>query len=236
MTNKKIVRSNFTKPETFILESLGRDDEKQARLDGKILYEVLKLHGKNPMYYYFRTQRELTEFAKIFRESGYRYLHLSCHGGEDIVQYTFGNSSYKDFASIFDKKLHNRRLFVSGCNLGNMNFANEIFATNGGMYSITAPTKKVYFHQSVSFWSAFYYMMHAWDDSMMKKKRLSQVLTQLTTIFEMPLAHYFRDTSQCAAVVEQLFSAKRENLDTLKTKAAALPGEAVELVGRNKWF
>ena len=145
----KVPPANITKPETFILESLEREDEKEARLDGKILYDVLKLHGKNPIYYYFRTQRELVEFAKIFRESGYRYLHLSCHGGEDIVQYTFGNSNYKDFAQIFEKKLHNRRLFVSGCNLGNMQFAQEIFSKNGGMYSITAPTKKVYFHQSV---------------------------------------------------------------------------------------
>lgn len=70
-------------------------------------------------------------------------------------------------------------------------------------------------------------MMYAWDDSMMKKKRLNQVLTQLTTIFEMPLAHYFRDMGQGAAVVEQLFSAKRENLDTLKAKSVMLPGEAV---------
>ena len=223
----KVPPANFIKPETFILESLEREDEKEARLDGKILYDVLKLHGKNPIYYYFRTQRELVEFAKIFRESGYRYLHLSCHGGEDIVQYTFGNSNYKDFAQIFEKKLHNRRLFVSGCNLGNMQFAQEIFSKNGGMYSITAPTKKVYFHQSVSFWSDFYYMMYAWDDSMMKKKRLNQVLTQLTTIFEMPLAHYFRNTGQGAVVHEQIFSAKRENLDALKTKAAALPGEEI---------
>ena len=228
MAEAKVLPANFTKPETFILESLEHEDEKESRLDGKILYEVLKLHGKKPLYYYFRTQRELIEFAKIFRESGYRYLHLSCHGNEDLVQYTFGHSDYKGFANIFDKKLHNRRLFVSGCNLGNMNFASEIFSTNGGMYSITAPTKKVYFHQSVSFWSAFYYMMHAWDSSMMKKQRLSQVLTQLATIFEMPLAHYFRDTSQGAAVVEQLFSAKRENLGALKAKSAVLPGELLE--------
>lgn len=227
MTSENIPPSNITKPETFILESLEHEDEKQDRLDGKILYDVLKLHGKKPLYYYFRTQRELIEFAKIFRESGYRYLHLSCHGGDDIVQYTFGSSSYNDFAGIFDKKLHNRRLFVSGCNLGNMAFANEIFAVNGGMYSVTAPTKKIYFHQSVSFWSAFYYMMHAWDSSMMKKKRLNQVLTQLATMFEMPLAHYFRDTSHGAAVVEQLFSAKRKNLDATKPKAVGLPGEEI---------
>ncbi len=228
MAIKKVLPSNITKPETFILESLDHEDEKASTLDGKVLYDVLKLQGKKPLYYYFRTQRELVEFAKIFRESGYRYLHLSCHGGDDIVQYTFGNSNYKDFASIFDKKLHNRRLFVSGCNLGNMAFAQEIFSTNGGMYSITAPMKKVYFDQSISFWSAFYYMMHAWDSSMMKKKRLNQVLTQLATLFEMPLAHYFRDTGQGAAVVEQIFSAKLENLNISKAKASGLPGEIIE--------
>ncbi len=217
--------ANLTEPETFILESLGLEDEKNGNLDGKILYEVLKLHGKNPLYYYFRTQRELVEFVNIFRKSGYRYLHLSCHGGDDIVKYTFGSSNYKEFADILNKKMHNRRLFVSGCNLGNKAFADEIFAVNGGMYSITAPTKKIFFHQSISFWSAFYYMMHSWDSSKMKKKRINQVLSQLTTIFEMPLAHYFRDTKQGAVVVEQLFSDEINNLDTTKAKAIGLPGE-----------
>jgi hypothetical protein len=226
---KKQQAHHITTPETFILESLDHEDELATRLDGKLLYEVLKLQGKNPRYYYFRTQRELLEFSTIFRESGYRYLHLSCHGSDEIVRYTFGESNYSDFAKIFEKKLHNRRLFISGCNLGNMNFAKEIFGKNGGMYSITAPTKKVFFDQSISFWSTFYYMMHAWDSSAMKKKRLNQVLTQLATLFEMPLAHYFRDTGQKAAVVEQIFSAKRENLNAAATKAVGLPGEVIEV-------
>jgi hypothetical protein len=199
---KKNPPVQLTHPETFILESLGHEDELATRLDGKLLYEVLRLQGKRPRYYYFRTQRELVEFAKIFRNSAYRYLHLSCHGSEEIVRYTFGESTYADFASIFDRKLHNRRLFISGCNLGNMEFAKAVFATNGGMYSITAPTKNVFFDQSISFWSAFYYMMYAWDSSAMKKKRINQVLTQLSTIFEMPLAHYYRDSAQAAAIVE----------------------------------
>ena len=96
------------------------------------------------------------------------------------------------------------------------------------MYSLTAPTKKVYFDQSISFWSAFYYMMHAWDTSAMKKKRLNQVFTQLSTIFEMPLAHYYRDTGQAAKVVEQIYTAKRENLNSSKAKASILPGEDVK--------
>jgi hypothetical protein len=226
---KKAPPANMTKPETFILESLSHEDELQTRLDGKVLYDVLKLQGKNPLYYYFRTQRELVEFAKIFRESGYRYLHISCHGNDNLVKYTFGESTYSEFGAIFEKKLHNRRLFVSGCNLGNMNFANAIFNKNGGMYSVTAPIKKVFFDQSISFWAAFYYMMHAWDSSAMKKKRLNLVFNQLSTIFEMPLAHYFRDMSKGATVVEQIYSAKRINLYSVNTKASALPGEDINI-------
>ena len=228
MTQSKTPPASFTKPETFILESLNQDDERANRLDGKLLFDVLKLQGKSPRYYYFRTQRELIEFAQIFRDSGYRYLHLSCHGNEEAVSLTFGEATYKVFAGIFEKKLHNRRLFVSGCNLGNIQFAKEVFATNGGMYSITAPTKRVFFDQSISFWSTFYYMMHAWDSTVMKKRRLNQVLTQLTTLFGLPLAHYYRDTGQAAAVVEQMFSAKRENLNASATKAAGLAGEILE--------
>ena len=62
----------FTQPETFILESLSIDDEKNQRMDGKVLYEVLRLQGKNPIYYYFRTQVELIKFSDVFRQSGYR--------------------------------------------------------------------------------------------------------------------------------------------------------------------
>ena len=62
----------------------------------------------------------------------------------------------------------------------------------------------------------------------MKKKRLNQVFNQLSTIFEMPLAHYYRDTGQGAAVVEQIYSAKRENLNLAKTKASPLPGEEIQ--------
>jgi hypothetical protein len=125
---KKIPPTQITQPETFILESLSPDDEENQRLDGKVLYEVLRLQGKKPIYYYFRTQTELVRFADIFRESGYRYLHLSCHGDEQRLEFTFGQTDYQNFANIFEKKLNNRRLFISGCSLGNSEFANALFS------------------------------------------------------------------------------------------------------------
>jgi len=38
--------TSVTKAETFILESLDHEDELATRLDGKVLYDVLKLQGK----------------------------------------------------------------------------------------------------------------------------------------------------------------------------------------------
>lgn len=219
---KIIPPTQITQPETFILESLSPDDEANQRLDGKVLYEVLRLQGKNPIYYYFRTQTELIRFADIFRQSGYRYLHLSCHGDETKLQFTFGQTDYETFAKIFEKKLNNRRLFISGCSLGNSVFADALFAKSGGMYSVTAPTKKVFFSQTTSFWPAFYYMMHAWDSTAMKQERLRPVLERLTEIFEMPLAHYRKNSAKKGAVDELLFGATGVDQALVPAKSTGL--------------
>ncbi len=137
--------TQITEPQTFILESLNFDDEESKRSDGKILYEALKLQGKEPKYYYFRTETELIHLAQTYRKSGYRYLHLSCHGNDDSVAFTIGNATFARFAEIFETNLHNRRLFVSGCSLGKKDFADAVFEKNGGMYSLTAPIKDVFF-------------------------------------------------------------------------------------------
>ena len=221
--------TQITKAETFILESLSEDDELNQRLDGKVLYEVLRLQGKKPVYYYFRTQTELIRFSDIFRQSGYRYLHLSCHGNDSQLLFTFGQTDYDLFASIFEGKLNNRRLFISGCNLGNIEFAKAVFSKSGGMYSVTAPTRKVFFSQTTAFWPAFYYMMHAWDNSARKKQRLEHVLQRLSQIFEIPMAHYFKNTGKQGAVDEQLFVAKGVQNALLPAKGA-LAGESGTVV------
>jgi len=197
--------TQITQAETFILESLSLEDEKAGRMDGKILYDTLKLHGKNPIYYYFRTQAELVKLAEIFRNSGYRYLHMSCHGDDQNIEFTFSSSSYEVFAEIFEGKLNNRRIFISGCHLGNKAFASALFKRSGGMYSLTAPRKKVYFDQTVSFWSAFYYLMHAYDASAMKKPQITGALTQLSQLFEMPVGHYFKNSAKQGTVDESIF-------------------------------
>jgi hypothetical protein len=185
----------ITKPETFIIESLSMENEKNNVMDGKMLYDVLKLYGKNPLYYYCRTTRELRKFADEYRNSGYRYLHLSCHGSNEGISLTLDNLTFDDFAEIFEGKLDNRRLFISGCELGNQKLADSVFLRNGGIYSIIAPTKPIFFQQSVPFWSAFHYRMNAYSEAQMKKAQIEESLENLSSLFEMEMI-YFRKNHQ----------------------------------------
>lgn len=191
---KKTLPKQITKPQTFILESLSLEDERLNRLDGKYLYEALKIYGKKPIYYYFRTDRELRYFADVFRISGCRYLHISCHGTNDVFSLTFNEIAFNTFADIFAGKLDNRRLFISGCNLGNYQLADAVFKQNGGMYSVIAPREQILFKQSVPFWTAFYYRMDAYSSQSMKKDILLEGLGQLSILFDVKMSYFWKNT------------------------------------------
>src|SRR5882757_2243685 len=75
-----------TVPEDFIIESLTLKDEAKERREGAVLASVLKMCKKNPLYYYIRTKAEMEHMAKEFEKSGYRYLHISCHGGSTSLE------------------------------------------------------------------------------------------------------------------------------------------------------
>ena len=51
-------KAGSTVPEVFIVESLGLADERKDRREGEVLAAVLRMCGKNPLYYYIRTQAE----------------------------------------------------------------------------------------------------------------------------------------------------------------------------------
>jgi hypothetical protein len=63
-------------------------------------------------------------------------------------------------------------------------------------------------------------MMHAWDSSAMKQERLRPVLERLTEIFEMPLAHYRKNTAKKGAVDEIIFGAAGLDQALVPVKAA----------------
>lgn len=182
-----------TKPDVFIIESLKLDDEKEARCDGKILYDYLKLLGKNPIYYYIRTKKELTKMSELLIESKYRYLYISCHGNQNALYTTLDEVSFDIFSDIFKDALTNRRIFISGCKLGNKSFAKSLFEKEIGLQSITAPTNNVEFCQMLPFWSTFFYITTNFDKKKMIGKVMHPSLKLCSNIFHVDITHFFRD-------------------------------------------
>ena len=180
-----------TVPDVFILESLKLDDEEHERREGAVLASVLKMCGKNPLYYYIRTKAEMQHMARVFEKSGYRYLHVSCHGNDTSLATTLNPISYKEFAKIFAGRLRNRRLFVSACDAGNAWFADTVHAQNEDIISVAAPTQSIGFDHAVAFWSAFYVKSFSLNAQSMKSGRITDVLGSLARLFGEPM-HYSR--------------------------------------------
>ena len=49
----------MSKPELFIIESLGFDDEKKQLFEGRVISQILHLSDKKSIYYYIRTKAEI---------------------------------------------------------------------------------------------------------------------------------------------------------------------------------
>lgn len=156
---KALPPSQLTEADLFILESLSFQDEADGRFEGKVIASILTLCGKKPVYYYFRTPDELVMLSDVFRASGYRFLHLSCHGTLDAIQTTLGAVSAERLAGIFAEKLKNRRLFVSACSVGSGRLAELVRNKNKGMYSIVCPMDPIRFNRAAAIWAAFYARM-----------------------------------------------------------------------------
>lgn len=157
-----------TIPEVFIIESLSNKDEAAKRYEGLILAEMLRLSGKNPKYIYFQSPEELPHIIGLFRQSRYRYLHISAHASDDEIATTNRNLSYKQFAKYFEGHLALRRVFMSACQIGNESFLKEMSAKNPGMHSIVAPAEDIQFNHAAAIWSMFYISMFTENGRAMK--------------------------------------------------------------------
>ena len=182
-----------TVPEVFILESLSLIDEAKERREGAVLAAVLKMCGKNPLYYYFRTKAELEMLVEEYEASGYRYLHLSCHGGETSLETTINSIPYRTVARILESKLADRRLFVSACSAGNELFSDLVKDRNDDVISIAAPTTDIPFDHAVAFWSAFYVKSFSINRKSMSSHKIAEVFGPLVTLFNAPMQLSFWD-------------------------------------------
>lgn len=93
-------------PEVFIIESLRKEDHDEGRLEGRLINQLLRMGGRKPIYKLVETEEQLRSFG----ESGYRYLHLSCHGSEKAFGFYFGSMVFEKFVGFLNDGLKNKRL------------------------------------------------------------------------------------------------------------------------------
>jgi hypothetical protein len=185
----KIPDIQHTVPEVFIFESLSKKDEDKKRYEGQILSDMLRLAGKNPKYYYFQSEEELPHLLGLFRQSKYRYLHISAHASDTAIDTTDGSISYSKFANLFEGHLQLRRLFFSACQVGNQEFVKAVAAKNKGMHSITAPAEDIKFDHAAAIWSTFYISMFNENKNSMKGSDIEKRINALTSLF--PVDFFF---------------------------------------------
>ncbi len=183
-----------TEPQVFIVESLKWGDEDNNRFEGKILTEMLALGGKEPLYYYVRTKRELIKVLSLFKSSKYRYLHLSCHGNSKSIGTTLDSVEFEELGRLLNRSLKGRRVFMSSCKTVNDRLARALMS-GSSCRSVSGPTEKVNFTDAAILWASFYHLAFSEDMDGMKGGKVRDFLEQLSGVFGVPVAYYGLDGS-----------------------------------------
>jgi len=178
-----------TEPRVFIVESLRFSDEKDDLFEGKVLSRILKLSGSKTEYVYLRTKRELKKIIDRFKDSGYRYLHFSCHGNKSGIDLTLDNLSFAELGEMLASCLDKRRVFFSSCEVMNEKLA-EALLRDTGCYSVIGPSKSINFDRAAIYWASFYHLMLRDEAKSMKWKRLKKHTATLQNLFGVHMRYF----------------------------------------------
>jgi hypothetical protein len=171
------------------VESLDFDDEKNGRLEGKFLSKILHLGRKESIYYYIRTKKELEEVLEKFKESEYRYLHLSCHWNETAIFTTLDQISFSELNRITKPYLRNRRLFISACCAVNDEIARTLIPSSKCL-SIIDPAENIAFNDAAIIWASFYHLVFKENTKKMKRTNILSNLKKVAKTFDVSLNYY----------------------------------------------
>lgn len=201
-----------TVPEVFIIESLGTGDEDDRR-EGEVISRSLRMAGKSPIYRYIRTKKELEYFVAEFEESGYRYLHISCHGATGSFAMTLDDMTDNELADVVGPVLNKRRLFLSACLGTTTKFATHVFQ-RGGCISIAGPKGEIRFDDAVVLWTAFYHLMFKHNSASMNNTVIKRNLSIASLILDEKIRFFTPEEPNRTAV--------KTLLPQLKSKSVSL--------------
>ena len=196
-SSARIVTSSLRRsyPEVFIIESLASSDETAVPYEGQLIRDVLRMSGKHCEYRYIRTRRELMWAVQLFRDSQYRYLHLSGHGSPSGYATTLDKINLDELGQLLRPALRDRRLFISACSMTNTELANSVIP-GSGCYSIVGPRKDIAFGHAFLLWASFYHLMFKRNEKAMKRADIISTVHCIATTFDVPLRYYSASRSE----------------------------------------
>ncbi len=177
-----------TEPKVFIIESLTFENEEMNLFEGQIISNILQFSNIESKYYYIRTKREFEKVVKLFEKSRYRYLHISCHGGENSIWTTLDKIPFEQLGIILKNSLSNKRLFLSACSVVNNELAKHIIPTTD-CYSVIGPQNDIEFRDAVIMWASFYHLMFKEDYKRMSRSGITGSLQKVVNTFQQPFSY-----------------------------------------------
>lgn len=183
-----------TIPNVFIIESLEFADEENCFFEGEIISKILNFSNIKHQYHYVRTKAEFEHFIQVFKESGYRYLHISCHGNKNEICTTIDSIPLQELSFILEGVLDKKRLFLSACSSTNDSLADSIFELTE-CYSVIGPSEDINMDDAAIFWASFYQLMFKKNNKAMKRGILLATITDLSKIHQIPIRYYSNSKS-----------------------------------------
>ena len=140
--------------------------------------------GKNPIYRKVKDADDFENALNDYKQSKYRFLHISCHGNKSQVFFEEGMVDYLGFGNLFaNHSLPVTRIFFSACCLGNLALSKAIITANKAVHSIVAPTQKIPFDLALIAWSSFYVKAFGWNKDGISENTILMTMRQIANLF-----------------------------------------------------
>lgn len=169
-----------TLPDVFIIESL--DKKSNGDVQGRALAQALEAFGRYPRYVDVSSKLEFLRALYNFKDSGYRYLHISCHGDSLEDGLVLRNREILSFNCLIGwiSQLHLplTRLFLSACGAGRKDYlANGLFSykETRSVHSVLAPIEDIDLIEALVFWVSFYGEMYMHDENSMMDSAIVKI-------------------------------------------------------------
>lgn len=173
----------------FIIESMDTVNENNKKLDGYTLKKILDLCDIPCVYRYIRTKLELEKIIEEFEDSGYRFLHLSCHADNKGIALTYEDVNFDELDLMLGNYLYHRRLFLSACEVAVFELA-EHFIPKYHCFSVIGTPDTIDYDKAAIFWSSFYYLIYSNDQKQMVQADILPTLLKVSRTFDVNLNYF----------------------------------------------